>query len=118
LRKRAEHERVVFIDVNVPPQESSVLEGAWFKKVASQLRRLEDTQRPDDRWPAAFVFFTNHPYHYVGTDAPEPGRSTIFTAINMPDFRQPDMEMVATKHPAIMGLFDSVIQHTEVPREF
>jgi hypothetical protein len=118
LRKRADDERVVFVDVNVSPQEGSVLEAEWFKKVAAQLRRLEETQLPHDRWPVAFVFFTNHPYHYVGSDAPEPGRSTIFTGINMPDFRQPDTEIVARKYPAIKDLFDSVIQHTEVPHEF
>jgi hypothetical protein len=117
LRKRADHERVIFIDVNVPPQEGSVFEAEWFKKVASQLRRLEETQRPDDPWPPAFVFFTNHPYHYVGNEIPEPGRSTIFTAMNMPDFRQADSEVVARKYPAIKELFDSVLQHTEVPHE-
>ncbi len=118
LRKQADHERVVFIDVNVPPQEGSVIEAEWFKKVASQVRRLEETQRRDDPWPAAFVFFTNHPYHYVGSDVPEPGRSTIFSAINMPDFRQPDLGIVARKYPAIKDLFDSVVRHTEVPHEF
>ncbi len=117
LRKRADHDRIIFIDVNVPPQEGSVFEAAWFKKVASQVRRLEETQRINDRWPAAFVFFTNHPYHYVGSDAPEPGRNTIFTAINMPEFRRADVDLV-TKYPAIKELFDSVVHHTEVPHEF
>lgn len=118
LRKRADHERVVFIDVNVPPQESSIFEAEWFKKVASQVRRLEESQRPDDPWPPAFLFFTNNPYHYVGDDAPEPGKSTIFTAINMPDFQQPNSEIVASRYPVIGELLDSVFRHTKVPHEF
>jgi hypothetical protein len=117
LRKQADQERVVFIDVNVPPQEGAVFEADWFRKAAAQLRRMEETQRAGDPWPSAFVFFTNHPYHYVGDDAPEPGRTTIFTAINMGEFRQPEAAAVVERYPAIHDLFESVVNHTEVPHE-
>jgi hypothetical protein len=33
------------------------------------------------------------------------------------DFKQPDAEIVAREYPAIKDLFDSVVQHTEVPYE-
>lgn len=121
LRKRADHERIVFIDVNVPPEDGGPFETDWFKRVADQLRRLEETQG-DKPYPPAFVFFTNHPYHYVGNDRPEPGRTTIFTAINMPEFKEKRSataeeatERIAQKHPAIMVLYRSVTMHTEVP---
>jgi len=117
LRKRADYERVIFIDVNVPPQESSIFEAEWFVKVASQLELLEAGQRPDNPLPAAFVFFTNHPYHYVGADAPEPGRTAVLSGINMPDFRPPDTGILARKYPAIFDLFNSLLQHTEIPDE-
>jgi hypothetical protein len=117
LRKQADHERVVFVDVNVPPQEGSMLEADWFRKVAAQLRRLEETQRPDNPWPRAFVFFTNHPYHYVGNDVPEPGRSVIFSAVNIPEFKQSNLDLAVRTYPAVSELFDSVLKHTEVPHE-
>ncbi|MGC2651990.1 MAG: hypothetical protein WA304_14435 [Candidatus Cybelea sp.] len=40
LRKEANHERVVFIDVNVPPADSSVFVTEWFDKIASQMKEL------------------------------------------------------------------------------
>lgn len=118
LSKQTDYERVIFIDVNVPPQESSVFEAEWFGKVASQLELLEASQRPDKPRPAAFVFFTNHPYHYVGADALEPGKTTVLSGINMPDFKPPDIGILPRKYPAIFDLFNSLLQHTEIPHEF
>ncbi|MBI4219895.1 MAG: hypothetical protein HY682_07125 [Chloroflexi bacterium] len=124
LRKRAEHERVVFIDVNVPPQKGSLFESDWFRKAASQVRRLETTLRGADMLPPAFVFLTNSPYHYVPPDVDEPGKAVVFTAIHMPEFKQIDgddgsraSEEITRRHPAIRELFDSVLRHTEVPHE-
>jgi hypothetical protein len=117
LGKRAVNDRIIFIDVNVPPQGGLLFESEWFKRVASQVKRLEESQSSTNPWPPAFVFFTNHPYHYVDTDQPEPGKSAIFTAINIPDFNQPPQAM-RKKYPAIAQLFDSVTLHTEVPHEF
>jgi hypothetical protein len=124
LRKKADHDRIIFIDVNVPPHTGSIFEG-WGDTVAGQLKRLEDVQDPEKPWPPAFVFFTNHPYHYVEVEAPEPGRTVLFTAINMLDFKEPSMDEtaeqyargIAAKYPAIMQLYDSVMNHTRIPHE-
>ena len=124
LRKRAEHERVIFIDLNVPPDGRALLETEWVKRVAEQVKRLEHTQAAADPYPPAFIFFTNHPYHYVGNDQPEPGRSTVFTAINNPDFRErtvgaPEVvQALAQKYPAIFALYESVARHVEIPHSF
>ncbi len=40
LRKAAAHDRVVFVDINVPPSETPLLEADWFNKIASQFERL------------------------------------------------------------------------------
>ncbi len=117
LSKRAEHDRIIFVDVNVPPHNGAPFEAQWFKKVAEQLKRLEEGQSAEDPWPSAFVFFTNHPYHYVGNDAPEPGRTFIFTAINMPEFKGADPSVVR-KYPEINQVLDSVLNHTKIPHEF
>ena len=131
LRKVARHERIVFIDVNVPPHEEAVLKSDWFRRVASQLKRLEETLKGSDALPPAFVFFTNHPYHYVSAETPEPGKSAVFTAIHNRDFKRgpdtgeevPDavgtaMRAVAAKYPALKELSDSVFNHTQIPQAF
>jgi hypothetical protein len=117
LLKKAEHDRVIFIDVNVPPQRGAVFETASFKTIADQIKRLEDSQSMEKPWPQAFVFFTNHPYHYVGGADPKPPSSIIFTAINMADFKQPDINIME-KYPAIDAVLNSVLNQTEIPHEF
>lgn len=117
LRKRADHDRIVFIDVNVPPEDATLFETEWFKKVMKQLNRLESNQSADEPWPPAFVFFTNHPYHYVGIDESEPGQSTLFTAINIPEFKQPNPEIIKQKYPPLDQLLNSVLNHTQIPNE-
>ena len=48
LRKHANHDRIVFIDINVPPSEAFILETDWFKKIASQVLRLESNPQVKD----------------------------------------------------------------------
>jgi SEC-C motif len=117
LMKQAKHQRVVFVDVNVPPDNRPVFEKEWTRTVAAQLKRLEETQRMDEPWPPAFVFFTNHPYHYVGNNTAEPGHTTLFTGMNIPEFKQADESIITARFPAIKALVESVLSHTEVPHE-
>jgi hypothetical protein len=118
LRKNAEHEHIIFIDVSVPPEDCAPFQAQWCKKIAAQVTRLAAMQSPQDSWPPAFIFFTNHPYHYVGDDQPEPGRTAIFTAINMMDLKRPDPTALKKRYSAINQLFDSVTTHITIPHEF
>jgi hypothetical protein len=119
LGKRAEHQRIVFIDVNVPPdrQQSEVME-----HLDQQVTTLEETQEGSP-YPSAFLFFTNQPYHYVGNDEPEPGRRTLFTGINIPALgtgpsgvsAEAGRRYLTQEHPAILALFESLTKHGEIP---
>lgn len=51
--------------------------------MVDQLKSLEDSQSLDNPYPSAFLFFTNHPYHYVGNDDLEPSQTALFTGINL-----------------------------------
>lgn len=123
LRKHAAHDRVVFIDVKVPPQDGPILKSAWFRRAAGQLSQLEAQTRSV---PPGFVFFTNQPYHYVAPEADEPGRSVAFTAIHIPDFMQTGDDdspaertrLIAQKYPAVQLLYASLLTHTEIPQNF
>lgn len=123
LRKHAPYDRIVFVDVNVPPQEGPLLESDWFKRAAGQLSRLE--RQPTFPVTPAFVFFTNQPYHYVGAEADEPGRSVVFTGLHHPDFMQSEGVEIdeaslrfAEKYPAMRSLYESLLTHTQIPQRF
>lgn len=117
LRKAARYDRIVFVDVNVPPEDCAIFEAEWFNKVAAQLKRLEEKPPPGAPLPAAFVFLTNFPYHFVGPEAPLTGSAAVFRGFNLPDFIRGDPTIVRAKYPAIIGLFDSVLRHTRVPHD-
>jgi hypothetical protein len=117
LRKQAKHERVVFIDVNVPPEDCTIFEAGWFNKLSSQIKRLEEKPPPGPALPPAFVFLTNFPFHFVGGQAPLSGSVAVFTGFNIHEFRHGDRKIVETKYPEIVVLHDSVLRHTNVPHE-
>jgi hypothetical protein len=118
LRKAANHDRIVFIDVNVPPSESSLLASTWFNKIGSQILRLEKNPQGQPL-PPAIVFFSNFPYHFVESTDPLRGQGVLFTGVNMPEFRAEtaDPNLVQTKHAAIIELHQSLLRHTAVPHE-
>jgi len=129
LLKEADYDRVVFIDVNMPPHKGEAFHAPWFTEVAKQLRKLEDTQSEDAPYPSALLFFTNHPYHYVGNDDLEPSQTFFFTGINRDDLKSgPDGEdqsvaealarRFKANNPEIDQLVDSVFNHTRVPTTF
>jgi SEC-C motif len=117
LLKQACHDRIIFIDTNVPPDGIISLETQLLNKVVEQVIRLEERQLPDKPWPPAFIVFTNHPYHYVGNDQLVPSTAAIFSSINMPESKVP-YPAFSRKYPAIAQLCYSVIHHTAIPQGF
>jgi hypothetical protein len=124
LRKEADHPRIIFIDANAPPEDGAVFEADWFKRIAEQVKRLEDTQG-DRPYPSAFVFFTNSPDHYAPVDELRPEHSVIFTGLNLPEFRedalgndpQAAQHQLAQRHPAVFALHGSLLTHADIPHE-
>ena len=114
LRKQANHERVVFIDVNVPPIDWTRLQSDFLTEIK---RVVDGVQNSTPPYPPAFVFFTNHPYHYVGADDPEPGWSMVLTGVNMPEFKEGAQDALKA-HPAVNELSGSVLNHTQIPANF
>jgi hypothetical protein len=118
LRKAAAHDRIVFIDINVPPSDVPVPEAGWFQKLASQFTRLAKNQQGAPL-PLAFVFFTNAPYHFIEGDAPLHGAAIVFTGFNIVEFEgsDADQNIVRTKYPQIFDLYDSLLRHNAIPHE-
>ena len=119
LLKDAEHDRIIFIDVNMPPDDKEVFDKDWFKTAAKTIRKVEEDQSSDNPYPPAFIVLTNNPNHYVGNDDVEPGQTSYLTAINRPEFASPDdSKAVMRQHPEISQLWFSVLNHSKVPGKF
>jgi hypothetical protein len=118
LRKAAAHDRIVFIDINIPPSEAPTPEAGWFQKLGSQFARLAKNQQGAPLLPA-FVFFTNAPYHFIEGDSPLRGASILFTGFNIPEFEgeSADQEVIRTKYSQVLELYDSLLRHNGVPHE-
>jgi len=117
LRKRAEHQRIVFIDVNVPPEKNPIFQTQWVNKLADDLDEFERNQQRENEYPSAFLFFSNHVEHYIQNDEPAPGVAVLCSAINISDFRKNDAS-VLKRYPAISALFESLSKHTKIPMDF
>ncbi len=124
--KRANYERIIFIDINVPFEAAgSIYETGWFERIATQMPELDKRKPGNNPWPPAFVFFTNHPEHYLPRDVPDPGHSVLFTVINIPGFKEPSTPEFKppptsplSHYPAVQQLLDSVGKHTGIPSDF
>lgn len=64
LCKDASHERIVFIDINVP-QDKANTEEKWLAEVVPAVKNREPKMTIKKQpAPPAFVIVTNHPYHH------------------------------------------------------
>lgn len=91
LRKVANYPRVVFIDVNLPDDQENTPD-RLLSDLLPRIKRMESTLKIEGKpAPPAFVFVTNHPYHYdlegtgtkcaalgEGFKIPDFGYSTVF----------------------------------------
>jgi hypothetical protein len=119
LSKSANHDRIVFIDINVPPSEAFILESDWFNKIGLQINRIERNPQSQSL-PAAIVFFTNFPYHFMENGNPLHGSSVAFTGFKIPEFHTlsgGNALLVHAKFPEVLTLHGSTLRHTKVPHE-
>jgi hypothetical protein len=118
LRKHADYERIVFVDVNLPPDRKALFEEDWHKEIGTTLKALEENQRADNPWPQAIVFFTNRktsPWH---GQSDENQSTVLLTAINHPLFQIPDRGPVEQAYPEIGRLFHAANHLSEPPALF
>lgn len=118
LLKEADHERIIFLEVNMPP---SYQKGFWTEAATEHLAFVDDQSRDHARpLPPAYVVFTNRPNHLVELDAPEPQPTHGFTAIGIPAFRSGDPDQVQehlARRPALLALHHS-LKRQEIPYEW
>jgi hypothetical protein len=119
LAKNANHERIIFADVNLPSDDKPVFQQNWHQEVAATLNQLEQNQRPNDPWPQAIIFFTNRKTS-PWSDETTGGNSTVLvTAINHPFFKsEENRDTLERKYPDISTLFRATNELHRPPSHF
>jgi hypothetical protein len=88
LAKRANHTRVIFIDINVPDDVTGAEEVSWLTGALETIRSKEPTMTIEgEPAPAAYVFVTNLPYHHA------PDSRDLRVAVLAEGFKLPDFKM-------------------------
>ena len=118
LKKEASNARIVFIDINMPPEEGGTFDKSWFNNLMTEVSKVEKDEMNGVPFPSAYLIFTNHPYHYVGEEEPEPQRNFLMTAINIPHFKMNNTQIAQMSEPTIFLLWESINVHSKVPNDF
>jgi hypothetical protein len=120
LRKEAEHERVVFIDANVP--DGDKVEGVPFS-VDQPFRKLALFEK-DESLPSAYLFVVNYPWEHHLDDV---GIRSVFCfqGFKIPDFAPLDGGMTLRgainareKHSEMFDLIEGMHRFTDIPATF
>jgi hypothetical protein len=101
---------VVFVDVNLPPKESPILQTPWCKECLDTFCDLGDCS-PHLVEPFNLAVFTNHPHHYGGEGEPAPQNSTVAICADRPKYALSDRQM-------LVELSDAAQAYGRIPMEF
>jgi hypothetical protein len=125
LKKKADHPRVVFIEVGAPEMDSEAIAQHIVAESIQDLRERESSLLID-RGPAppAYVFVTNYPY-YQHLDLPLAASMILATGFKIPDFG-PDEPFTDAhayirakeRHLEMHALLASLREHQEIPATF
>jgi hypothetical protein len=125
LSKKANHARVVMIEVNVPDVVTEATLEGWPSAALDQIRQAEKTNAPDGtEKPSAYVLVTNHAFHN-NLDAFGAGAQVLAAGCRIPDFgpdvgfsRFKDLLDSKERHLEMFALLDSMRTHYEIPATF
>jgi hypothetical protein len=102
----------------MPPTVGHVFAKDWFKSIGEILNHIEKNGVGGNPCPQAYLFFTNHPYHYVGEEDVEPSRDFLMTAVSIPTMKINDPQDAREHDPPVFELWDSISKHNTVPHGF
>ena len=124
LRKPANGERLIFIDVNTPGPFGEDIENqrtpAW---VEASVRRLKDRESKQIEGDRAYVFITNFPFHWHLKEE-NPATMGLAYGLGIRDFSKPgeyrlsDMWKNKQKHIDAYNVAGSVNKYPQIPTIF
>ncbi|WP_420473639.1 YecA family protein [Noviherbaspirillum sp. ST9] len=124
LKKSANHERIVFIELNIPDTIGSSGIPRELESAIAAVQAFEGRKIDGQVLPSAYVVITNSPWHYhleeeqvrffAGADGfqiPDFGQDVPFPSLR-------DAINAREKHCAIFAIMDSLRQHRNPPATF
>lgn len=118
LAKPARDERLVFIDVNLPPSDPGQTVPSWFKRMDTIVSAKESLKLEGGaRLPACYLILTNHPYHYGDSETEAPNARVVITGFNIPGYRKLSREQQWAKYPIIEELVQGGL-NSNIPPTF
>ncbi len=125
LKKVASHERIIFIDVNMPEDATDFKLTKWMNEALDDLRSAESRLTINGNpAPSAYVILTNHPYMYNLEDI-NFARAALVEGFKMPDFRYDssyDNLRAALdsrdRHLEVLELMHSMKKYYQIPSTF
>lgn len=125
LRKRADHQRVVFIELNVPDKASDQELMRFVQELSAHLRELEVRLKINGNpAPEAYVFLTNFPYQY-SLESTEFRFFVLAEGFKIPEFNfglvLPNIRealKIRKKHYEMYQLIKSFHEYSGIPSTF
>lgn len=126
LKKPADDERIVFIDVNTEPMTRDDFAGAEPKApkwIEAAEKQLEDRERDLKEGERAYVFVTNFCFHKA-LDETFLGQAVLAFGLGMDDFGKPrrytlkEAWRVKQKHIDLFNLEDAMKSYPQIPNQF
>ncbi len=107
LAKQADHERIVFIDINVPDDRAGSEVPEYLNAALVDLRAFEGRKINGRALPRAYLIVTNTPWqHHLGTEGFR--CSAIADGFQIPDFKHD------TPFPSLRAAIDARERHIEI----
>jgi hypothetical protein len=125
LEKAADHERVIFVELNIPDVVEQDYTGTWVGAALQKMEEAEGYVSAEGKpYPPAYVFITNHAFHN-NLEAADNGLQAITYGYRISDFglgsqfiRFKDYLEHLESHREMSALFDSIKEHSHIPATF
>jgi SEC-C motif len=123
LSKHANHQRVVFIELNYRDDASDVWPPRFLAKALGKLRASDGQLLNGQHLPPAYVFVTNTP-HDLYLDSPDPRCAVLAEGFQIPTFKGGgsaslrDVIEARLAHVEMHDLKKSLEDHSEIPSTF
>ena len=124
LRKPANDERLIFIDVNTPgPSREDIENKRAPRWVETSARRIESREREQIEGDRAYVFITNFPFHWH-LEEESPPKMALAYGLGIRDFSKPgeyrlsDMWKNKQKHIDGYNIMESLRKYPQIPMTF
>ncbi len=109
LKKKPEYPYVIFVDMNMPPQEGQIVERSWVSDLGATAAEADAKGGDFDEYAA--VVFTNTPQHYGASLVNAPNTECIPLTARRPRNSLPSVELLSR-------IYEGIKTYGEIPYDF